>query len=300
MGELGGVHQQATAGEDQTDGTGHHTGDEAEYRAWLFGPFRVHRNGSLLGAGAPRKTASATLLKLLLLEPDRAWQREELVEVLWPDLDSTAARRRLHAAVHELRRFLEPDADHGAASRHLEVADGLYRFAGVSLWRTDVWDVEADTRQAWALLEAGRAKEAVELLSAVVKAYAATFLPEDLYADTFWQARARIDLARAHAQRSYLRALAETGSHHQVLQVGLDLMSEDPLSPDVALGVAAALRHAQTVEAAIRFLAAFAERCRAETGEVDARVDALLGQFRSRGRAGDAEPRSARDEAGPV
>lgn len=75
-------------------------------RITLFGEFGVYLNGIQL----PRfKTQKTTLLLAYLACYPRIHSREELMELLWPEVDPQAARNRLSTALSALRHQLEPE-----------------------------------------------------------------------------------------------------------------------------------------------------------------------------------------------
>src|SRR5205814_5874946 len=50
----------------------------------------------------------AMLLARLALQPQRRYAREELIELLWPDVELDVGRNRLRQVLSTLRRLLEP------------------------------------------------------------------------------------------------------------------------------------------------------------------------------------------------
>src|SRR5215218_4071553 len=93
-------------------------------RVWLLGGFRVSVGSRAIGQDAWRLKKAASLIKLLALAPGHRLHREQVMELLWPDLDAEAALNNLHHALHVARRTLEPVAPAGsAASSYLHLRD---------------------------------------------------------------------------------------------------------------------------------------------------------------------------------
>ena len=90
-------------------------------RIYLLGNFYVERDGTPIPAvdWARRKTRS--LLKLLALQPGHRLHREQVTEMLWPDLDPTSARDNLYRNLSFLRHTLEPGLDRPAGSHFLSL-----------------------------------------------------------------------------------------------------------------------------------------------------------------------------------
>jgi predicted ATPase/DNA-binding SARP family transcriptional activator len=118
----------------------------------LLGGFAVVVDGRAVAAHAWNRRSAATLVKVLALRPERQLHREQVLDLMWPDLMLEQAAPRLHKAAHYARSAvgvpstvvlggdvvsLLPDADVvvdvelfdrvvGDPSA-LEVAIGLYR-----------------------------------------------------------------------------------------------------------------------------------------------------------------------------
>ncbi len=57
----------------------------------LFGEFRVWRDGQPTEGKVWGRQKTCSLLKLLLTKPGRAFSRDEIMEVLWPNASPTSA-----------------------------------------------------------------------------------------------------------------------------------------------------------------------------------------------------------------
>jgi predicted ATPase/DNA-binding SARP family transcriptional activator len=69
----------------------------------LLGGFAVVVDGREVGAHAWARRSAATLVKLLALRPGRQLHREQVLDLLWPDLLLEQAAPRLHKAAHYAR-----------------------------------------------------------------------------------------------------------------------------------------------------------------------------------------------------
>src|SRR5260221_14654348 len=72
----------------------------------LLGGLRAAHGNSVLAQFPSRPVAM--LLARLALEPQRRHAREELIELLWPEVDLDVGRNRLRQVLSTLRRLLEP------------------------------------------------------------------------------------------------------------------------------------------------------------------------------------------------
>ena len=80
----------------------------------LLGGFRVSVGDAAVGVDAWRRRKPAALVKILALTPGHRVHREQLMELLWPDLDAAPAGANLRKAIYQARGALD-GVSHGAA-----------------------------------------------------------------------------------------------------------------------------------------------------------------------------------------
>lgn len=154
----------------------------------LLGGFSVLCDGQALDDRAWRGRKAQSLVKLLAVEPSHRLHREQIADRLWPDLDTEAADRQLHKAIHAARRALEPALESGVESRYVTTRDRMVALEPAS-------GVQIDADEFEVAAEAALAADDVAAAEAAVARYAGDLLPEDLYDDG------------AEARRSRLRTL---------------------------------------------------------------------------------------------
>ena len=74
-------------------------------RIEIFGGLRVIHGENIIDRFRTRKAAS--LLARLALFPHRAHSREELIDLLWPEMDPEAGRVNLRQTLYSLRHALD-------------------------------------------------------------------------------------------------------------------------------------------------------------------------------------------------
>src|SRR5205807_1325334 len=117
-----------------------------------LGRFAVCRDGVELPEAAWLRRKAATLFKLLLGAPGHRLQRDQVLDLLWPDEDPQVANVSLRGATHAIRRALDPAPGNSV----LQVHGGTLALAGgPALWV----DADAFADAAGAAL-AGRDAEA--------------------------------------------------------------------------------------------------------------------------------------------
>lgn len=179
------------------------------------------------GATAPahwssRKARDA--LKVLICRRGRAIAREELIDVLWPDVDVATGRSRLSVVLSLLRSALDPDrrlpTDPLAADRQSVALD----LALVSV------DVEELLGAAATGLGSGRSAgtDRGALDRAADLADAGPFLAEDPYADFAASLRSTVERARRDVYRALAHLDEEAGDHRAAVGWAARLHDLDP------------------------------------------------------------------------
>src|SRR5581483_8705366 len=96
---------------------------EPLWQIQLFGTFAL-RQGEQAPTPFPMQKHTE-LLAYLALYPDRAHPREELIELLWPEVEPEAGRNRLRQTLLALRRALkdvDPRAEETLSVSHAAIA----------------------------------------------------------------------------------------------------------------------------------------------------------------------------------
>jgi DNA-binding SARP family transcriptional activator len=167
-------------------------GTEAEaVRIWLLGGFKVSIGSRLIEKRAWRLRKASALVKLLALAPGHRLHREQVMDLLWPDLGKKAASNNLRQTLHAARGLL----DRRAGARYLASEDdALVLFPGGSLW------VDVEGFEEMALTSRRTGDPAA--YRAAIDLYAGDLLPEDRYEE--W-----MDGRRENLRQLYLALLIE-------------------------------------------------------------------------------------------
>jgi hypothetical protein len=163
----------------------------------LLGGFAATRAGEPVDPSVWRLRKGRELVKLLALAPAHRLHREQLMDVLWPELDPAAAANNLHQVVHVARRALGADA--------IELREELLTLRA----SVDLDDFERAGEQACRAGSAGAYRAALSL-------YGGELLPENRYEDWARERRDEIEQLRAE-----LEAEAEGGAEEGEQPSGL-------------------------------------------------------------------------------
>src|SRR5215217_8447173 len=188
-------------------GQGSIGGDTEAIRVRLLGGFRISVGSRVIEAKQWRLRKPATLVKLLALAPNHRLQREQIMDLLWPESGKRSASNNLRQIVHTTRKILDPVA----GSRYLHSDnESLVLCPGGEIWV----DVEAFEEAA---ATARRSKDPAAYRVAL-DIYAGELLPEDRYEEWAQDRRQGLrrillelltELAQVHEHRGEYRPAVE-------------------------------------------------------------------------------------------
>ena len=165
-------------------------------RIYLLGQFRVEylSNGEwrMVDSRTWHRRRARALLGCLLSNAGRRLGREQVMELLWPDLEIDLAANRLNGAVHELRQILEPDIARPAASRMLRLERDMLELADSTRIWVDAEEFERLLKEADLTSDPERSEDLLENAAAL---YHGSYLLEELYSE--WATPRRDALQRA-------------------------------------------------------------------------------------------------------
>ena len=206
------------------NGNGFHKRSVRQLRVELLGGFRVERAGIARPASGWQRRTAKTLTKLLATHPCHRLHREQVLEILWPDVELESALNSFGKALHAARRALEPELLPRESSAYLPLTDSM-----VALDTQRVW-IDADHFEH--LAESALRRRDVAAYESALAAYGGELLPEDRYED--WCAERRDHLAAVHIQ--LLLALAEAHQERGAPSVSAarlrEVLQHDPTRED--------------------------------------------------------------------
>jgi DNA-binding SARP family transcriptional activator len=191
----------------------------------LLGGFRVERADAQWPVCCWQRRSAKTLTKLLATYPRHALHREQVMEILWPNVDPASALNSFGKALYAARRAFQPDLLPRQSSAYLCLTDSMLAL------NTDRVTIDADRFQQ--LAESALKQCDIESYESALVAYGGELLPEDRYED--WCAERRDYLAGLHIR--LLMELADALTHRGSLGAAIDRLHEvlrqDPTREDV-------------------------------------------------------------------
>ena len=162
-----------------------------------------------LSRGAARR-----LVKLLAIQTRHRLHREQILDLLWPEVGVDSALNRFAKALHAARRALEPTLSARMESTYLKLTDDVLTLDAAHVW-VDVDEFEKAARTAIVT-------DDLHDLAGARSLYRGRLLPEDEYEE--WTFGRREELARLHEQ--VLEALARNAQRRRTWWLAADVWHE--------------------------------------------------------------------------
>ncbi len=201
-------------------------GEPKAVRAWLLGGFWVSVGSQTIEQDQWRLRKAASLVKLLAIAPGHRIHREQVMNLLWPDLGRKAASNNLRPVLHAARKILDP----AKGSRYLASQDeSLVLCPGGQLWV----DVEAFAEAGFS----ARRSQDPAAYRAAIELYAGELLPDDRYEE--WAENRRGELRRLYIELLVdLSGLyEERGQYGQAAERLQRALSEEPANEEAHAGL---------------------------------------------------------------
>ncbi|HYZ29531.1 MAG TPA: AAA family ATPase [Thermoleophilaceae bacterium] len=172
-----------------------------------------------------QRRSAKRLTKLLATHPRHALHREQILEILWPDVELESGLNSLGKAIYAARRALEPELLARGNSAYLTLSDGMLAL------NTEFVEIDADHFQR--LGESALRTGDVAAYEAALAAYGGELLPEDRYED--WCSERRDFLAELHIRLllGLAHAHEERGSLNAATDRLREILQHDPIREDV-------------------------------------------------------------------
>lgn len=197
-----------------------------QLRLQTLGSFRIWCGREELPAGAWRRQKARQLFQLLVTYRQTMLEREQIVDMLWPELDPEGGQRDFKIAYTTLCKVLEPNRDRKAPSAFV-VRDGS-RYG----LRPD-GDIWLDAAEFDELVAAGdqqltkRPLTATETYRQALKLYEGEYLQEFPYEEWSSEERERLLTTYLRTAERLARALSEQGEWEEVIAVCELILARD-------------------------------------------------------------------------
>jgi len=219
------------------------------------------------------------LVKLLALQSQHQLHREQMMELLWPEIDPESASNNLHKIIYMARRALEPGLKSGAHSRFIITQEQLILLrAPSSLWI----DVEAFEQRAAEAIRCGEPEAYEEALAL----YRGDLLTEDLYEE--WSAfrRGQLRSLRQDLLTKLAQLYERDGQYLESTNCLKEILASEPSNEDAHRQLMQLYARTGNRHQALR---QFQQCCEVVRKELDAEPDETTRQLYDRILSGQLE-----------
>lgn len=200
-------------------------GSAAGLAIQLLGEFRIKVRGRVVEEERWPRQQAKLLVKILALEPKHQLHRQQLIDVIWPDLDAESGAANLHKMIHMARRALEPALQSGADSSYIvtEKQHVQLRSSG-ELWI----DVAVFEKLAERALRSASTAD----YEAALGVYGGELLSDDRYFEWCLPKRDHLRALREQLLLGLGRALAADQQHPRAIKIFDELVAAAPANED--------------------------------------------------------------------
>jgi DNA-binding SARP family transcriptional activator len=145
-------------------------------RVYMLGRFDIEQGERLIQSEDWRNGKARSLFKILLSRRGYQITRQEVVELLWPELDQERAANNLNQTVYNLRRTLEPELERPGASSYIKTE-------GPKIWLHTALIGWVDHDEFKKLHKQAQLSGELGYYESAAAVYGGDYLPEDLYED---------------------------------------------------------------------------------------------------------------------
>jgi DNA-binding SARP family transcriptional activator len=191
-----------------------------------LGAFQLWRGDHLVESKAWRRKKARQLFQLLLTFWRTHLHREQIVEMLWPELDAQSAQRDFKIAYNALCNVLEPDRQRNQPSSFIGREGSRYGIRpGADLW-FDVSDFDALSASADRLLLTD-SPAAQEMYRQALALYQGDYLQEFPYEEWAQQERLRLLNRYLRTAERLARSLIKEKKWDEVEEICQTLLQRD-------------------------------------------------------------------------
>jgi DNA-binding SARP family transcriptional activator len=189
-------------------------------RVRLLGGFRVQRADVGQAVSGWQRRSAKTLIKVLAVRPGHTVHREQIIDILWPRVDTESALNSFGKALHAARRALEPGLPRRQDSAYLRLVDAML------VLNTEHVVIDADRFEQ--LAEDAIRRRDVKACEAALAAYGGELLPEDRYESWCSERRDVLAELRVRLLLETAQGLERQGAYSDAAERLREVLRQDP------------------------------------------------------------------------
>lgn len=191
-----------------------------------FGALQVMRGDTPIPESAWRGQRARRLLRYLLISPDYALARDQVLERMWPALDPEAAADNLYRVVYDLRKALRHGSSH--SPDYVQTEGEIVRLNAMLIADVDVTTFDTAVTKGLRCKRERNLQEARRALQQAVDLYSDDLFTDDLYDE--WLAPERRHYRRQFITAAHLLShlLAEAADLEEAIYLLRRAFAHDP------------------------------------------------------------------------
>lgn len=202
---------------------------QAHYRAYLFGPFRLFYKDVPIGKQMRRRSKAGTLLQWFLLNPGKLGSADEFLDLFWPNISAETALCNLHVAIHYLRHLLQPDLPARQESKFIHRRpNNFYWFDMDETWWADIIDTPHLFDTARKLEQSGKDNKASFYYRKVISYCSLGFLPENASEPWLEPYLRRYEYLYSQSLQRMIQFCAQRGELEDAMEYAYQALAVDP------------------------------------------------------------------------
>ncbi|GAB4109696.1 MAG: BTAD domain-containing putative transcriptional regulator [Roseiflexaceae bacterium] len=178
-----------------------------------------------------RSSKARQLFQLLLTERGRAVNREQIQEILWPEMDAEAASNNLRVTVNRLNKALEPDRPEGAPSTYLIQQADTFSL-NLRMMVVDAIQFTEAAEEAHQALSRSQRSIAIAAFQRAVGWYRGSYLPDCTYDDWSGVERERLASLFSDIALTLGKLLLEDQLPHEAVGLAWRVLEQDRVSEE--------------------------------------------------------------------
>lgn len=204
----------------------HHPGYTLRIRT--LGHFEVYRGVEEVGRKEWKREKSRQLFQLLVTRQGQLLQRDEIYDLLWPDVDEKTANRDFKVAMNALANALEPKREARSDSFFVERVDTAYRLHRQAAVWVDSEEFKTVVERGLTAAERGNSTAAIRDLQRALTLYRGDYLQYSPYLDWCSAERERLRTLYMRAHEVLASLKFERGDLPAVVRSAEAILDIDP------------------------------------------------------------------------
>lgn len=194
-------------------------------RIETLGGFRVWLGDEPVEEKGWQRWKARELLQLFITRRQHLLPKEEILSLLWPGVEKSAASRDFKVALHALNQVLEPGRPARSTPFFIQRQGSMYGLNPASGFELDAAEFERRILEGLQTRDPDRARS---VLAAGLSLYKGEYLPERRYDDWCMEERERLDALFLRGAERLAQLLLEAGDDDGVIHWSERILRRDP------------------------------------------------------------------------